>query len=85
VWPIMRRVEVYTEFHKGHFEHTFSAVIHKLNVSGHMFMWTFFFLFWYVELVPKICPQLSVIFVYRRDIPFAKIYLYQQKVLIKSS
>jgi hypothetical protein len=31
-----------------------SAVSHKLNVSGHMLIWTFY-------LVPKVCPQLSVI------------------------
>jgi hypothetical protein len=42
---------------------TLSAITHKLlvNVSGHMLIWTFFLLlFWYVELLPKVCPHLSV-------------------------
>jgi hypothetical protein len=36
-----------------------SAVTHKLNVSGHA-IWTPLFLFWYVELVPKVFPHISV-------------------------
>jgi hypothetical protein len=43
---------------------TLSAITHKLNVSGHMLIWTFFSLFLHVELVPKICPQLSITPVY---------------------
>jgi hypothetical protein len=44
-WQSMtRRVEEYIE----------SLNTLKL-VSGHMFVWTFF-LFWYLELIPKICP-----------------------------
>jgi hypothetical protein len=43
---MMRRVEACMESHGGHFEHllqsTISAVAHKLNVSGHMLMCTFF-------------------------------------------
>jgi hypothetical protein len=35
-----------------------SAITHKLNVSGRMLIWIFF-LFWYVELGPKVCPYLS--------------------------
>jgi hypothetical protein len=35
-----------------------SALTHKLNASGHKFIWTVFFK--YVELVPRVCPQLSV-------------------------
>jgi hypothetical protein len=44
---MMRRVEACTESHGGHFQHllykcTLSAITHKLNVSGHMLIWTFF-------------------------------------------
>jgi hypothetical protein len=36
-----------------------SAITHKLNVSGHMLIWTFFLVL-LCELVPKVCPYLSV-------------------------
>jgi hypothetical protein len=36
-----------------------SAITHKFNISGHMFIRIFLFL-WYLELGPKICPHLSV-------------------------
>jgi hypothetical protein len=36
-----------------------SAITCKLNVSGHMLMWMFF---WYVELVPKACPHPVYVF-----------------------
>jgi hypothetical protein len=47
-WPtpyntyMMRRVEVCTESHGGHFQRTLSAVTHKLNVSGRILIWTCF-------------------------------------------
>jgi hypothetical protein len=37
-----------------------SAITHKLNVSGHMLIWTLFSCFSYLELVPTVCPHLSV-------------------------
>jgi hypothetical protein len=37
---MMRHVEACTKYHGGHFDR--SAVTHKLNVSRHMLMWTFF-------------------------------------------
>jgi hypothetical protein len=44
---MMKHVEACIEFCGGHFEHlykcTLSAVTHRLNVSGHMLIWTFFF------------------------------------------
>jgi hypothetical protein len=42
----MRRVEACTESHGGHLSPycncTVSAITHKLNVSGHVLIWTFF-------------------------------------------
>jgi hypothetical protein len=35
------------------------SINHKLNISGHMLIWIFC-LFWYVELVAKVCPHVSV-------------------------
>jgi hypothetical protein len=37
-----------------------SAITRKLNITKQMLIWTFCFLFWYVELVPRIHPYLSV-------------------------
>jgi hypothetical protein len=42
-----------------YYKSTLSAITHKLNVSSHMLIRTFF-LFWYVQLVPRVCPHLSV-------------------------
>jgi hypothetical protein len=59
---MMRRAEACMESHdfilNTYCNCTLSAITHKLNVSGHMLIWTFF-LSWYVELVPKVCPQFS--------------------------
>jgi hypothetical protein len=33
-----------------YYKRTISAVTHKLNVSGHILLWTFFLL-WYLELI----------------------------------
>jgi hypothetical protein len=57
-----RCVEACTEPRGRHFRHllykcTFSAGIHKLNVSGHMFIWNFFFL---CVRVWNSCQNLSV-------------------------
>jgi hypothetical protein len=41
---MLRRVDAYAQSLGGHFDHllkyTFPATTHKLNVSGHMFLWT---------------------------------------------
>jgi hypothetical protein len=42
-----------------YYKRTLSEITHKLNVSGRMLIWKFV-LFWYVELVPKVCAHLSV-------------------------
>jgi hypothetical protein len=61
----MGRVVVCIESHGEHlstyYKYIISAITHKLNVSGHVLIWTFFFLFLYLQLVPKICLNLSVI------------------------
>jgi hypothetical protein len=43
--PILRRVEVCIQSHGGHistYKRTLSAIAHKLNVSRHILVWTFF-------------------------------------------
>jgi hypothetical protein len=50
----MRRVEARTESHG-----LFSDITHKIHVSEHM-LFGKFSLVWYVELVPKLRPYLSV-------------------------
>jgi hypothetical protein len=79
------------ECHEGHFEHlefTLSAIIHKINVSGHISIRTLF-LFCYVKLADKIWPNHSVriciIFITARSIPFLydrRIYLCQNSFLL---
>jgi hypothetical protein len=41
-----------------------STINHNLHASGHVLI-GYFFLFWYVELVLKVCPHLSVTLTYR--------------------
>jgi hypothetical protein len=56
-----------------------SAITHKLNFSSHMLM------LWYVELMPKVCPHLSVtsymymcVYIYcNRSLPPGVIFKYQ--------
>jgi hypothetical protein len=59
---MMRRVDLCIKSHRNilspYYKFTFSAVTQKLNVSGHMLIWTFI-LSWYAELVPKLCQQPS--------------------------
>jgi hypothetical protein len=61
-WDVSRRALDLTEdILTTYYKRILSAVVHKLNVSGHMLIWTFS-LFWYVELVPKIWQHFSVTF-----------------------
>jgi hypothetical protein len=59
-WDSSRRaLNLMEDILNSYYKCTLSAVNHKLNVSGHMLIRTFF-LFWYVELLPKIYLHLSV-------------------------
>jgi hypothetical protein len=42
-----------------YYKSTLAVIIHKLNFSGNVDK-NIFFLFWYVELVPKICTNISM-------------------------
>jgi hypothetical protein len=70
---MVKLVEAFIDSHVGHFEHLiqmyFSAITHNLNISGLMLIWTSF-LFWYVQLVPKICLHLSVTLCIYLNYPF---------------
>jgi hypothetical protein len=55
----MRALNLMEDILSTYYKCTLLAITHKLNASGHMLIWTFF-LFWYVELVPRMCPHLSV-------------------------
>jgi hypothetical protein len=58
-WDVSRCALNLKDILSTYYKCTLSALIHKLNVSGHMLIWTFF-LFWFVGLVRKVCPHLSV-------------------------
>jgi hypothetical protein len=47
--------DIWSAFYKC----TLLAITHKLNVSGHMLIWTIFF-FWCVKLPPRVCPLFSI-------------------------
>jgi hypothetical protein len=47
-----RALKLMKEIVSTYYKCTLSVVTQRLNVSGHMLIWTFF-LIWYVELVPK--------------------------------
>jgi hypothetical protein len=60
-WNVLRRaLNLMEDILSIYYKCTVSAVTHKLNVSGSMLIWIFFVLFWYVELVPKVCSHLPV-------------------------
>jgi hypothetical protein len=63
MWRPMRCVEACIESHGGHSEHWlqmhFSAVTHKLNVSGHMLICSFF-LFGMWNSCPKFVPTFEL-------------------------
>jgi hypothetical protein len=62
---MMKRVEACTESHGGHFEHQFrctlSAVTHKLNVSGYVFIWPFILVLICENRARNLSPSFSCI------------------------
>jgi hypothetical protein len=61
---IMRRVEECAEPHGGKFEHLLQTTSFSYNSQIKCFRirwYGYFFVFWYVELVPKVCSHLWVI------------------------
>jgi hypothetical protein len=61
-WDVSRRASNLMEVILGtYYKCTLSAISRKLNASRHMLIWTLFPSPPNVELVPKICPHLSVI------------------------
>jgi hypothetical protein len=60
---MLRHVEACTESHGGHFEHLLKMYSSSFNSKMKCFRTRWceqFFLFWYVELVPKVSPHLSI-------------------------
>jgi hypothetical protein len=61
---MMRHVEVHIKSHGGHIGHVFQKYCFSCNSQIKCFRTHFvmdtFFLFWHVELVPKVCSHLSV-------------------------
>jgi hypothetical protein len=54
-WDVSRRaVSLMEDILSTYYKYTLSAITHKLNVSEHMLIWTFFISFWYVELVTRV-------------------------------
>jgi hypothetical protein len=47
----------------AHYTRSILVITHKLNFSEHMLVCTFFLL-WYVELLPKICPHFKLHSIY---------------------
>jgi hypothetical protein len=69
MWCMMRHVEACTESRKGYFEHL--LLMYSLSYNSqikcfsHKLIWSFF-LFWYVDFVPKVFLHLSVTSAYLR-------------------
>jgi hypothetical protein len=61
---MMRCVDAWSESHGGHFEQLLYAYSFSYNSQSKCFRthvdMNIFFLFWYAELLPRVCPHLSV-------------------------
>jgi hypothetical protein len=60
-WDVSRRaLNLLKDILSTYYKCTLSTITHKLNISGHILIRTFFFFFWYVEFVPKFYPYILV-------------------------
>jgi hypothetical protein len=58
-WGLSSSLSLMEDILRPHSIYTPTVKTHKLNVSGHMLLWTFF-LRWYLQLMAQISPHISV-------------------------